>query len=433
MNNRRKCLNFILIINIISVMLLFCSISSNYCQERESESQSTSINQIFSPLDLRERLLLEESLKLLPKEVLPLEGAIDPDLYVVGPGDIILVSLWGELEGNFVVSVYPQGNIVLPTLGSINVKTLTLSGLNEEVKKRAYEFYPSSKVTTSLYGIRRFTIHVTGEVNQRESFTSTPLNRVATAIKMAGGVTNWANKREIQVTHRDGQVEVFDLFEYEREGNLAKNPMLQGGDVIYVPRLQLSKGRVLVEGNIANPGYYQFYEGENLADFLRRISLQKETTDWEQAYIERTMESGDIEKINLPLDVIESGAESESSGQVDLQDNDKLFLPKKIDQVYVHGAVMKPGAYPFTFNLKAIDYVGIAGRNEKSGGQKAIKVIRRSDGSIIPGSNTIIERGDIIIVPLKKTATLLEYLQFVAPVTSLILTAVAVGLITISK
>lgn len=427
----RKQVFAFLIFNIIVVMLLLCSFSTNYCQESEDNGQSIPTNQIFSPLDLRERLLLEESLKLLPKEVLPLEGPINPDEYIVGPGDILLVSLWGELEGNFVASVYPQGNIVLPTLGSINVMNLSLSDLNEEVKKRAREFYPSSKVTTSLYGIRKFTIHVTGEVNQRESYTATPLNRVATAIKMAGGVTNWANKREIQVTHRNGDVEVFDLFEYEREGNLAKNPMLRGGDVIYVPRLQLSKGRVLVEGNIANPGYYQFYDGENLAEFLRRIGLQKETTDWEQAFIERTIESGNVEKINLPLDVIESGQESETSNQVDLQDNDRLFLPKKIDQVYVHGAVLKPGAYPFTFNFKAIDYVGMAGRYDKSGGQKAIKVIRRSDGSTVPGSNTIIERGDIIIVPLKKTATLLEYLQFVAPVTSLILTAVAVGIITV--
>lgn len=414
------CLLFIIVWDYFSL--------SASCQEKQ-EKQKSPYRGIFTPREEKERSLLEESLQLFPEGVLPMEGVIDTIQYIVGPGDILLISLWGDVEGRFPCMVFPQGNVIIPTMGSIPVNNLSLASVDEIIKKEVKKLYPTSEVTVSLYQIRKFVIHLTGEISQRGSFTATPIDRITSAIKMAGGVTNWANMREIQVTHRNSITEKFDLFEYEREGNLARNPLLQGGDVIYVPRLQLSKGRVMVEGNIDNPGYYQFYQGESLSEFLRRINLKKETTDWEHAYIERGTASKDLQRLVIPLDMTESNSSQLNANGYDLQDGDRIFLPKKIDQVFVHGAVRSPGSYPYSVNLKAVDYVGIAGRTENSSGQKNIQVIRRGDGSVVYGGNTIVERGDIIVVPLKKSASLLEYLQFVAPVTSLIITAAAVGII----
>ena len=210
------------------------------------------------------RSLLEESLQLIPQNIIPMEGFIDTLTYRVGPGDILLINLWGDVEESAVVNIFPQGNIVVSTLGSVNVQGLTLAEVNERVKEKARKFYPSSEITTSLFQVRQIVVHVTGEVQQTGNIVVTPVHRVAEALKMAGGVSNWADKRKIGVTHRNGSVEIFDLFEYEREGKLARNPTLEGGDVIYVPRLALTGGKVFVEGNVPNPGHYKFYEGETL-------------------------------------------------------------------------------------------------------------------------------------------------------------------------
>ena len=422
------------LLNILLLAGIF-HISFNAGQAR-AQSESNSGNkqapaQIFRGTEERpERSLLEESLRLIPQTIIPMEGFIDTLTYRVGPGDVLLINLWGDVEESAVVNVFPQGNIVVGTLGGVNVQGFTLAEVNRRVQEKAKELYPASEITTSLYQVRQIVIHVTGEVQQTGNIIVTPIHRIAEALKMAGGVSNWADKRKIQVTHRNGTVEIFDLFEYEREGNLARNPMLEGGDVIYVPRLALTGGKIFVEGNVPNPGYYQFYEGETLVEFLRRIQLQRETTDWEQAYLERKNPAGDPLRIDLPIGIEESDAQIGDKDLFILQDGDRIFLPKKVDQVYVQGAVMKPGPYPFMVKMRAVDYVGMAGRYDRSGGIEDIKVIRREDGANFAGGDVIMERGDIIVVPLKKTAKLLEYLEFIAPVTSLIITAAAVGIIT---
>lgn len=426
---RRTCPVVLPLLCIVFIMTITpCDLSA----QSDSRTRSTqSSPQIFGGIEEKaERSLLEESLRLIPQTIIPMEGFVDTLTYIVGPGDVLLINLWGEVEEVVVANVFPQGNIIVPTLGSLDVQGLNLSEVSNRIRERAAQLYPASSITTSLYQVRQIVIHVTGEVQQTGNIIVTPIHRVAEAIKMTGGVSTWADKRRIQITRHNGGTEIFDLFEYEREGKLERNPLVRGGDVIFVPRLDLTGGKVFVDGNIPIPGYYQFYKGETIGEFLRRIQLQRESTDWAHSYLERGSSPGAMERIELPAEVAQMDLSDGMPDNLILQDNDRIYLPKKIDQVYVQGAVMKPGSYAYVLKMKAIDYVGMAGRDDRSGGIDEIKVIRREDGVSLSGGDIIVERGDIIVVPLKKTAKLLEYLNFVAPVTSLIITAAAVGIIS---
>lgn len=358
-----------------------------------------------------------------------LEDAIDPKTYIIGPGDIILINLWGEQEKEFEVMVLPEGNVIVPNIGSLMVNGLTLEKMDKLIKEKVMRYYPESQITVSLGDIRTFKVHVTGEVVNRGSYNASPVDRVSQVINMAEGTTSWANRRKIEIRHLDGSIDIFNLLEFEIKGNIENNPFVRGGDIIHVPRVSLSLGMVLVSGNIKSPGYYQLYKGETIGDLIERINVVKETTDWEDSYIKRTTISSEEKIINIPLDFIDSNNADDVPEEFLLKNNDHIYLPKKIDVVYVYGAVKNAGSYPFYSNMISADYAGLAGKTERAAPNLKIKVIKKGTNNVLKGGDVIIERGDKIEVPLKRMETAKDYLQFIGTITSVLIAAKAVGII----
>jgi len=366
--------------------------------------------------------------KSLEREFI-LEDAIDPKTYIIGPGDVILINLWGEQEKEFEVMVLPEGNVILPSIGSLMVNGLTLEKMDKLIKEKAMRYYTGSQITVSLGDIRTFKVHVTGEVVSRGSYNASPVDRVSQVINMAEGVTSWANRRKIEIRHLDGGIEICNLLEFEIKGNIENNPFVKGGDIIHVPRVSLSQGMVLVSGNVKSPGYYQLYKGETIGDLIERINVVKETTDWEDSYIKRTITSSEEKIINIPLDFIDSNNAGDVPEEFFLKNNDHIYLPKKINEVYVYGAVRNAGSYPFYSNMISSDYAGLAGKTERAASNSEIKVIKKGTNKVLKGEGVVIERGDKIEIPLKKMEITKDYLQFVGAITSVLIAAKAVGII----
>ena len=366
--------------------------------------------------------------KSLEREFI-LEDAIDPKTYIIGPGDVVLINLWGEQEKEFEVMVLPEGNVILPSIGSLMVNGLTLEKMDKLIKEKAMRYYTGSQITVSLGDIRTFKVHVTGEVVKRGSYNASPVDRVSQVINMAEGVTSWANRRKIEIRHLDGSIEICNLLEFEIKGNIENNPFVKGGDIIHVPRVSLSLGMVLVSGNVKSPGYYQLYKGETIGDLIERINVVKETTDWEDSYIKRTITSSEEKIINIPLDFIDSNNDDEIPEEFLLKNNDHIYLPLRINEVYVYGAVKNAGSYPFYSNMISADYAGLAGKAERAAPNSEIKVIKKGTNEVLKGGGVIIERGDKIEVPLKTMETAKDYLQFIGTITSVLIAAKAVGII----
>ncbi len=358
-----------------------------------------------------------------------LEDAIDPKSYIIGPGDVILINLWGEQEEEFEVMVLPEGNIILPSIGSLMVNGLTLEKMDRLIKEKAMRYYPVSQITVSLGDIRTFKVHVTGEVVKRGSYNASPVDRISQVINMAEGVTSWANMRNIEIRHLDGSIDIFNLLEFEIKGDIENNPFVKGGDIIHVPRVSLSLGMVFVSGNVKSPGYYHLYKGETIGDLIERINVVKETTDWEDSYIKRKITSSEEKIINIPLDFIDSNNAGDVPEEFLLKHNDHIYLPRKINEVYVYGAVRNAGSYPFYSNMISADYAGLAGKAERAASNSEIKVIKKGTNKVLKGGDVIIERGDKIEVPLRTIETAKDYLQFIGTITSVLIAAKAVGII----
>jgi len=355
----------------------------------------------------------------------PLERPIDPDVYVVGPGDQLMLSIWGTLEFSQMVPVMPQGEIIVPTVGTITVRDHTVTEVQQLVGERVQTMYPASTVTISLLRLRTIIVHVVGEVFQPGNLSATPADRVSNLLTLAGGTTTWADSRKIEIRHLDGTTDTFNYMEYLRSGAMEGNVELQGGDIIQVPRHSFARGTVYLEGNVALPGHYPVYENENLGSLLQRGMVRRENTDWENAFIQRVGANGQTDMTRIPLNFSQPQGQS-AADEFLLLPGDQVFLPRRIDQVYVVGTVRTPGPYPYHPNYRAIDYVGMAGQREDSDSASRFRVTRRETQEIEEGGDVLIERGDIIEVRTKRSRKFQQFVQVTGPISSFIIAVVAV-------
>jgi len=398
--------------------------------DRENPKYKSSLEQFY-----KERTIT----RITSSQVL--EKEINENEYNLGPGDQLAIYILGELEFNFTSEITPEGYILIPTIGSIKISGLTLKNAKEILKSFIKQNYHSSKIEINLVGLRKFRVYVVGEIETPGTYFAQASDRVSDIIEIAGGTKSWADDTRIQVFHENNKVDTLNLLDFYAYGNKNNNPTLRGGDVIYIPALDLSKPHVTIEyiQNIKteskiNPGIPIFqriskrkimriFNNERLIDFINRLAILNNTLDLSNISIIRNDEEF---KINL-------AEEYQKDKKFILQNKDLIVFPELLDKVYVQGEVLNPGRYQYKANLRAIDYVSTAGVFEKTKTGKAIKVIRRKTGEILKGQDVLVEKGDIIIVPRKRRESIRDNLSIITPVLSLIISSYTLYLAITNK
>ncbi|MCH8956113.1 SLBB domain-containing protein [candidate division KSB1 bacterium] len=370
----------------------------------------------------------ESQSELLPQtEFLqqPLEAAIDPESYIVGPGDVFQIVIISSKELVFKVQVISDGKLVIPTVGVLDVDGKTLSEVQTLVKEAAADKYLNSEITANLAILRQFRVHVTGQVMKPGSYGALAVDRVSNIIKIAEGITNWGSERAIEVRHLDGTVDMVDLYRYSKLGDLDANLTLKGGDVIYVPHINLSKATVRVEGPVNDPGVYQLAENETVQSFLLRVDAYNRRADLTNAYIQRQTVSNGVSETIPIFPYLEN--QGNGHAELYLQDGDVIMVPQRNEEVYVIGAVRNAGPYAYYPNLTAIDYIGFAGSTERAVKPSKVQLIRNNSEKPLNAKGLIIEPGDTVYVPQKSTFGLRDITTLIVTVTNVLLTMKALN------
>jgi polysaccharide export outer membrane protein len=162
----------------------------------------------------------------------------DQERYLLGPEDIIEVSVWKEPDMTKQLVVQPDGKIYYPLVGEIRAAGKTVKQLQEEISKRLEKFVTDASVTVILLKTQFYKFYVTGKVNKPGEFLVGRPTTVLQAIAMAGGLTPFASPKDIKVVRRvSGQDEIynFDYKDVSRGQLLYQNITLQPGDTIVVP------------------------------------------------------------------------------------------------------------------------------------------------------------------------------------------------------
>ena len=160
------------------------------------------------------------------------------DAYVIGPGDVLSISVWKEEGMQLEVLVRPDGGITYPLAGEIQAGGLSTKALSDELVSKLKKYIPNPSVTVSVLQSVSNKIYVIGKVNRPGEFTATGYMDVLQALTMAGGLTPYADSDEIKIIRRTEKGNMMMLFDYDEVVSgeqLDMNIILKAGDTVVVP------------------------------------------------------------------------------------------------------------------------------------------------------------------------------------------------------
>src|SRR5690349_9304455 len=202
-----------------------------------------------------------------------LSGPVPPD-YKLGPGDNLVLILTGDVELAYTLSVTREGFVLIPQVGQVFVSNLTLDQLKDVLYARMGRVYSgvrrganaTTRFDISVASVRANQVYVVGEVVQPGAYQISSLGTVLTALYAAGGVTERANLRAVEVRRLGKTITTLDLYDYLLRGDTRSDIRLETGDVIFVP---VHGTRVELGGAVVRPAIYSVRPGEGLANVIR--------------------------------------------------------------------------------------------------------------------------------------------------------------------
>ncbi len=165
-------------------------------------------------------------------------AAQDPQRYVIGPGDILDISVWKDEAQSKIITVLPDGTIALPLIGEIEAAGKTVGQLKEEVRNKVKRFVADPVLTVIVQQTNSMMIYVIGKVKQPGRFPINTNINVLQALSIAGGLNPFAKRDKIQIMREiNGETTIFP-FNYDNVSlgkELSQNLTLQRGDIVVVP------------------------------------------------------------------------------------------------------------------------------------------------------------------------------------------------------
>ncbi len=282
----------------------------------------------------------------------PNENLATPSNYKLGPGDEVIIDIWGANEDNLRERISPEGNIIVSQLGPVYLNGLTIDEANARLRQVfAYKYAgvggdePESDISITLGQLRTNQINVLGEVAVPGSYRLSPFATLFHALYQAGGVTPIGSLRAVEI-HRDGKLfKQVDVYDYLFNGKLKDDIRLEEGDVVIVPPY---KQLVEIEGNVKRPMCYETIEGETLADLLGYAGGFSGDAYTEEVRLVR--QTGREQQL--------ASVREEGYAGFALADGDKVSVGASLDRfanrVEIHGAVFRPGMYELGKEIRTV-------------------------------------------------------------------------------
>lgn len=300
-----------------------------------------------------------------------LNGPVSPD-YQIGPGDRLVLTLTGDVQAAYSLTVTREGWIVIPNVGQIPVANLTMAQLNDLLFARLSRSYsgirrnnPTAHFTISVAGLGTRQVYVTGDVAQPGAYRVSNMGTMLTALYAAGGPTDNGSMRRVELVRGGQTIDTLDVYDYLLAGGTGKDLRLQSGDIVFVP---VRGGRVRVAGAVMRPATYELKPGETLPDALRMAGGFRATADRRAVRIERVVPPGERTSSGRDRTMIEVSSPLLATGlgpAEPLRAGDVIRVgevAKRVaNRVIVTGNVWQPGSIALTPGMRLSQALHAAG------------------------------------------------------------------------
>lgn len=282
-----------------------------------------------------------------------------PADYVIGPGDEVLVTLWGSVDADLRLVVDRGGRITIPRVGAVQVSGVLLGELPEVVNRRVATVFRNFQSSVGLGQLRGVRVFVTGFVVKPGAYTVSSLSTVVTALMRAGGPSAAGSFRSIELRRGAEVVARFDLYDLLLKGDRSADRVLQAGDVVHVGPVGTQVGFI---GSVNKPAVIELKAGETVADALRMVGGFTAVADRTRLAVERLAERkiGRIAQLELPRDERAGLAHGDLLRAFSAV-NAILPTQRQAKRVKVEGEVLRPGEYVLPENSSLHDAIRAAG------------------------------------------------------------------------
>jgi len=270
-----------------------------------------------------------------------LAGSVDPVRYRLGPGDVLSLEFSGRLYRQMSIVVDAEGRINVPEIGVLDAGGLTLAEMRDRVLSRLRKTYTGVRVDLRLVHVRAFKVYVSGQVAAPGPGLANGATRVSELFHGEFALTDAASHRNIELRHRDGRVDRVDLDAFSALGMEASNPMLEDGDVIFVP---VRKEHVFALGAFGRPGEFELVPGDSVHLLVRLAQGTLPRTEPGPGLLYRFVSPTEIDSI--PVDLVPGLGGADPA----LKDGDRLFAREvpdyqRVRNVTLNGEFVHPGPY----------------------------------------------------------------------------------------
>lgn len=273
-----------------------------------------------------------------------------PDKYVLGPGDEIVIDMWGAVFRNIVKTISSEGSVVLDDIGPVYLNGLTVTEAEKVLKQQLSKVNsglagdnPDTFMQLSLGKVRSVTVSVFGDVNVPGSYTLPALSTMLSAVNMAGGVTDIGTVRNIKLYRGGKVIREFDLYRYFGTEDYGRETRLQENDVIIVESYD---NVVEINGEVKRPMRYEMKDGETLADLIDFAGGLTARASRTTVHVERTSMSP-VLSFEVPYEAL-GGFVLEGGDVVTV----KLNRDLQANTLSIGGAVWNPGTYALSDNIR---------------------------------------------------------------------------------
>ncbi len=288
-----------------------------------------------------------------------------PDNYMLGPGDELVVSLWGEtqLRESYIIS--KEGKIFDERAGLLNLSGRTLDEAQNYLQKQFGKIFatlngnkPSSFIDISLGQLRSINVNFTGLVKYPGVYPIHPFSNVINGLIQAGGVDTSGSLRKIIIKRNGSIYSQIDLYKYLISGDLPEKIQLRDQDIVVIPP---RSSTIIIDSCVVRPGIYESLNKETLKDMInyagglslnasKIISLNRITP-----LSERTDEKANNKSFYVDYKKIDS--EFVSNGDI----IKVLGMKKFVYEVEVVGNVKAPGRYNYFTGMMLSDLIELSG------------------------------------------------------------------------
>lgn len=283
----------------------------------------------------------------------PSSNLATPPNYRLGPGDEVIIDIWGASQNNIRQAISPDGTINIQKIGPVYLSGLTVTQANDYLKKALNKIYSglanandaSSDIRLTLGNTRTIQINVMGEVIQPGTYALSSFSTVFHALYRAGGVSDIGSLRNVQLVRNGKNIAAIDVYEFIMKGRASDDIHLQEGDVVIVPAYDVL---VKISGKVKRAMRFEMKKDESLSTLINYSGGFEADAYTHSLRVVR--QNGKEYEINTVNSLDYSVYKMRNGDVVTVE----AILNRFTNKLEVRGAVYRPGIYQLSGKLNTV-------------------------------------------------------------------------------